>query len=366
MGIFVHHLDHLAPLCELMGVSLVVPDESDAVLARMCYPWLQVTVDTPWLTPGALAGRVLYCSHLFTREFLRSVCGGPMPARVVFCPHGFSEKRQRWSAAAAFQDVFLVHGQFGLDQLKDWGVFDQAERYVLISSLRYRHYLRHREFFDSLAARLAPQSPGGRRTILYAPTWNDALGSTSVFHMIRILVDHLPDGYDLLIKTHPLLEQHPERLDAVLSATKAHSRVKVIRNNPLIYPWLARADVYIGDMSAVAYDFLVFDRPMYFLNQTYGGSADAAATRLFQCGTVVAPDAYERIFHRLESEDQSNSQYSERRKALWSYVHDESRLAEEVKRDILVATRGAAPSWMYPVTADSTSEPSNLARAHHK
>ena len=45
------------------------------------------------------------------------------------------------------------------------------------------------------------------RTLLYAPTWQDADGATSFFtHLDKVLAD-VPAHWNVIVKVHPLLEQ---------------------------------------------------------------------------------------------------------------------------------------------------------------
>ncbi len=46
-----------------------------------------------------------------------------------------------------------------------------------------------------------------------------------------------------------------------------HKNVVLIEDFPLVYPLLAATDIYLGDVSSIGYDFLMFNRPMFLSNK---------------------------------------------------------------------------------------------------
>ncbi|MCH9703329.1 MAG: CDP-glycerol glycerophosphotransferase family protein, partial [Chlamydiae bacterium] len=60
---------------------------------------------------------------------------------------------------------------------------------------------------------------------------------------------------------------------------------------------LEQIDLYIGDFSSVAYDFLKFDRPLFFM-------ADSVDPKLLPCGHKIEEG---NIFSQLENEGSSDA-----------------------------------------------------------
>jgi hypothetical protein len=352
-----HHVEHLAPLCALMRMPMLVCDGPGQRAAAECYPGLQVAGVHDVTTQSGLAcmiadvrGRrpqAVFYSHLFDRTTLRELFGaGRDSPRVVHCPHGFSEKRQGYARGIAEQDVALLYGPHALDQLKELGVTSPSCRLVLTGNLRHAYYLAHRAFFRRQLKALGMRAGRPRRTILYAPTWNDAVGSSSFVSALAPLAQQLPDDCRLVVKMHPHQEYEADEMHRLLASCHGRGNVHVIRNSPLTFPLLDMADIYVGDMSSLAYDFLIFDRPMFFLNQTAGTVADARDSRLFRCGTRVDPGQYADIYPIIEGALAGDAVFSAARAELYRYTHADGASAGGLRARIAAACEGVAPAWM--------------------
>lgn len=362
-----HHIEHLAPLCELFQMPLLVFSERAAAIARRAYPPIQIIVKTlpePFRmvdqlvrSPSGLHGLaaalqdydILFYSHLFARAILRRLLSrsGKRAPRVVFCPHGFSEKQQTWSAGAALQDIVLVYGQSTLDQLKCFGAYQYLARYVVTGNYRKAFYDTHKNFYaawiESSPLSRIPLAVT-RPTILYAPTWADHVGSSSLHNAIAPLIRNLPETYYLIIKPHPHVDD--VTLERVQDVIGLRQNVFML-HDPVTFPLLQLADIYVGDMSSLAYDFLVLAKPMVFLNQAAGSATDPAESLLFRCGPVLAPPDYEQIGKIVDEELAGRgSEYSDRRLALYDYVHASDQTLSVVRDQIVVALSGKVPIWM--------------------
>ena len=352
-----HHVDHLAPWCELLDLPLFLCDGPGQRDAARCYPNLKLAGVHDVTTPPGLArmiaavralrpGVVLY-SHLYDRTALRELFGaGRGSPRVVHCPHGFSEKRQDYARGITDQDVALLYGRYALDQLVALGVRSLSCAVVLTGNVRHAYYLAHRAFFRRQLDRLATRDARRRRTILYVPTWNDAVGSSSFYSAFVPLAQNLPHEWRLIVKTHPHQEYEGVEVDRLLAQCRGRDDIHVLRNSPLTFPLLDLADVYVGDMSSLAYDFLVFDRPMFFLNQTAGTIGDARDSRLFRCGTRIDPDRYADIYPIIERALPGDAAYSGARAELYRYTHAERTGGTALRAEIAAACAGPAPAWL--------------------
>lgn len=358
VAMFAHHLDHLLPLCELLGATLLTLDVETARIARECYPHEKI-VDIPAVgasmeeraaSPAfrdAIANfDVFLCSHLIPRELLRNLVANQKrePPRVIFCPHGFSEKSQTWSAGAAYQDISLFYGELGLKQLEAWGVRKELQRFALIGNLRLQYWRRHASFFARVLDSRGVRRGNAETVVLYAPTWRDNVGSSSFQDAVTPLINSLPANWKLIIKPHPLLEAEAK---ACLESNMVNRpNVTFLERTPVTYPVLAISDIYIGDMSALAYDFLVFDRPMVFLNQTAGTPTDVSASQLFECGPVLSPDEYPNLGEAITLAAHNNKAWSSKRRSLCEGVYCSPKAPAVLRDELLQICEGPAPQWM--------------------
>ncbi|MBK7858015.1 MAG: CDP-glycerol glycerophosphotransferase family protein [Archangiaceae bacterium] len=317
----VHFLDHLGPVCALLGAPLLCTSDVTAALARAHYPGLRVLeLDRAALSADWLAERFTGLIQTDALPVRRGYTASPealaalpdLPAlrernalmfevmlrragprlRNLHVPHGFSDKAAILKLVA-FEDLALVYGQRLLELLHREGVAQHLGPHVVCGNLRFGYFQQHRAFYQravevALDGALRP----GRRTFLYAPTWQDGhLAASSFFEGCTAILDGLPEGDDIIVKLHPhLLHQAGEAVRSVCERYAGRRNVVFLREHPLVFPFLARADVYLGDVSSVGYDFLAFDRPMFFLNQKGG------AHPLFSCGTQVGPEQYRTLF----------------------------------------------------------------------
>jgi hypothetical protein len=352
-----HHVEHLAPWCALLDMPLLLADVPSLDAIAGDYPGVRFErmpgvviperVDGLAQTIAIRAPRVVFYSELFARRLLRPMFGNrPDPIRVVYVPHGYSEKRQDWARTTAFQDVAVLYGEAAYDQLVAFGVAGDLNRYVLSGNLRREWHARHASFFRARLAALGLDGPPPARTLLYAPTWQDAIGSSSFFAAFQAFVDGLPAGWRLLVKLHPHLERASAAVDAL--AARARGRdVRLLRGQALCYPFLDIADAYVGDMSSLAYDYLAYGRPMFFTNPTAGTAGDAAGSRLYGCGTVVAQDRYDDLYRIVDDAWNDDAErYGMARVALDAYVHAAGREPADVAAEMEAMLAGPAPAWM--------------------
>jgi hypothetical protein len=352
-----HHVEHLAPWCELLDMPLLVAEAPslDAIAAdypgvrfeRMPGVVLPDRLDAFAQTIALRAPRAVFYSELFSRWLLRGMFGQRRGAlRVVYVPHGYSEKRQRWARGTAYQDVAVLYGQAAYDQLVAFGVEGELRHWLYAGNLRSAYHARHAAFFRARREALGVGARAPGRTLLYAPTWEDAIGSSSFFDAFAAFVDGLPSGWRLVVKLHPHLERRADAIEALAARCRGRD-VLLVRAQALCYPFLDVADAYVGDMSSLAYDYLAFNRPMFFTNATAGAPADAAGSRLFACGTVIPPDRYADLY-RIVDEAWANDaeRYGAARVSLDAYVHAPGRDPGAVASEMEALLAGPAPAWM--------------------
>lgn len=264
------HLDHLAPLCFLLEAPLIVTEKEHFTLGKHFYPMIEMRyVSLEELTLEYIAKNfdvLIECGKFWAMELKPLIkMFFHKDLRVIFSPHGNSDKESFLNLAIE-QDIQLVYGP----QMRELKV---GKNVIEMGNLRLWFYQKYKEHFDALARDLFPQK---KKTVLYTPTWSTKASSSSFFEHIDEIVSSLSKSYQLLIKLHPLLEEnHPAHFHHILG--KYEDQATFLLEFPAIYPLLERTDIYLGDTSSVGYDFLAYDRPMFFLN---------GKGNLMQCGQI--------------------------------------------------------------------------------
>ncbi len=320
-GPMAHHLDHLAPLCTLLDIPLIVTEEDFVSLAQKYYPGLSVIYWDYLQAPFNLTQNfdTIFTSMprpLFQNAFFlaQKLLGKEISS--IWIPHGNSDKGHASSFMEGLQhDLYaLVYGRKMIDFLKAKEAFYQLKACLPIGNFRYTHYLKYKEFYDSL---IEEHIPSSKPLILYAPTWQDAENSTSFYEACPTLIDNLPKHYHLVIKLHPNLTDH--KADELIY--RYENKVTFLKEWTPIYPLLNKTSIYIGDMSSIGYDFLTFDRPMFFLNQNRRNLANDPGLFLHQAGISLTPEDYPHIYTIIEKEiPQDKEKFHPIRQKIYSYT----------------------------------------------
>lgn len=280
-----HYIDHLAPFCGLMGWPLIVCEREIAETIERFYPGVQVVLmDFRSLQlPPCIAA----CE---TRDILNAYLGPfrPYQGRLLWLPHGLSDKgwKTPFFEALKGEDLLLVYGQRMRDVLSQKGVAIEQRS---IGNFRLQYYEQHRSFYNQLTQKLW----GDRRFVLYAPTWEDAEQNGTFWQALPKLKNK-----SVMIRVHPntskryavQLEQH-------------RGSYEFLENFPPVYPVLERTDVYLGDMSSIGYDFLTFNKPLYFLRQTKTDPHLDPSAFLMRAGTQLEINELEQMENTPQSHE---------------------------------------------------------------
>lgn len=297
-GHLYHYLDHLAPLCDLMQIPLLTSDTKIETLAKRYYPMVETRyIHSAQMSPYYLGTNfdTLFVTEKHLRKKLQPLIEATCQKQVTFCylPHGNSDKGLKNPAHNPFphQEMALIYGA----QMEER--FCQTLNSKRIGNFRYDFYKRYQNFYDNLIDEelCLPQ----KKIYLYAPTWDDQENGTTLFQSKQLL-KNIPSDTHLIIKAHPLLyETHLAEMTQITNSS-------FLEDFPLIYPLLARCDAYIGDYSSIGYDFLTFDRPLFFLGNKQ--------TDLRACGLSLPEDPYPFIT------ENSSAPLSEKRKKLYTHA----------------------------------------------
>lgn len=341
----VHHLDHVATICCLMDIPLVITDEEVAEMARKFYPTLPVLeIDTIsvanyvvqnfevifYTIPRLLFEEIFFFAEQFNRKKIHT----------IWCPHGNSDKGHAsiFMEALELEEVALVYGSKMIDFLIQKGVFNQLKAHVITGNLRYTFYRKNKEFYDTLVLKeITRKLPDALTTLFYAPTWLDRENSSSFYDATPILIENLPPNTNLIIKLHPnLLHQGEGRTEQLLMQYEDYPNLLFLTGFTPIYPILNEVDVYIGDMSSIGYDFLIFNKPMFFLNQNNRNVENDLGLYLFQCGIEIRHEDYQNIYPIIKKHLSSDTRvFTPLRKQVYDYTFGREKNWPELREEIL-------------------------------
>ncbi|HSX10516.1 MAG TPA: CDP-glycerol glycerophosphotransferase family protein [Chlamydiales bacterium] len=326
-----HMLDHIAPLAELMQMPLITTEEQNTDLARRYYPQVEVRyLPDLEFRLGEIAEQfdaLFECKfwgadlkslfhHLYRKEM-----------RLIFCPHGQSDKGIHSLAQYPLQDIVLIYGDLMIEMLKDLKL--SISNYALVGNYRLQFYRKYQSFYDQLAEEeIFSKLHRNKRTLLYAPTWKDGNQSTSFFNYGPSILSQLPDDWNLIIKLHPLLEQRdPAHFYSIAALADRKPNALLVNEFPPVYPLLSRADAYLGDFSSVGYDYLAFQRPLFFLPTPHPG-------RLHACGHTIDPAT--NIYTQLDRDCDR-----EKQKKLYHFAFGKEILARDAIRKVITRSEPA-------------------------
>jgi hypothetical protein len=337
------HLDHLGVLCDLLDIPLYVAEDELLQAAKTYYPNLRAELKSyAEITSCDLMhsfDALLFTSKVWACEtcvLAKDLFKSPL--RVIYCPHGNSDKGHSLQDELSYpaNDIELYYGDHMLDLLKKIGVEKNARATIRIGNFRYYYYKKYQSFYDALIQKMIfSHLQHQRQTVLYAPTWNTEESPTSFFSACGKLIDQLPDCYNLIVKLHPFLEKdYPAQTYQLLGNYEGREGVMFLEDFPPIFPLLAHCDLYLGDFSSIGYDFLTFDRPLFFFDPFEQKGIKTQSHFLHQCGLTIPSDVpvFEFIAGNLEK---NQKELSAARKKIYDYTFGEERSIEAIKQDLL-------------------------------
>jgi hypothetical protein len=232
-------------------------------LAKLYYPDLEIFCWGPLEAPFKITEHfdcvvTTLPRALFDDIFFIAEASMGKRLKTAWLPHGHSDKGNLELLIA--EETLLVYSANFISPAAHQTV-------IPMGNFRARYFERHRSFYNDLLGSMGL----GKNFVLYAPTWDD---SSSLGNSVDTLIEKLSD-FPLVIKPHPNEAQTPQSLQRKLR----HSCW--LDNFPPIYPLLEKASHLIGDFSSIGYDFLYFNRPMFFL------SGKNKPAPLHRCGKIV-------------------------------------------------------------------------------
>ncbi|MFZ0565469.1 MAG: CDP-glycerol glycerophosphotransferase family protein [Chlamydiales bacterium] len=299
----ISYIDHLVPLCQIMGIPILVTDKWIKTLIELYYPPMEILYREPdnycfeeELSPYHA---FFYVDHyrLPHQGFQFAEYFSSHKRRSVYSLHGNSDKNRNtyWIEGLADEDVVLLYGPQMIDFLKEKGVDKRIEHLIVCGNYRLQFYRKHQSFFDAKI-----RLPKKEKTILYAPTWTSTnlksqrrFDYSSFFDVAHWVMESVPENYQLIVKLHPhLVFLLPEAVEKI---KEQYPHIYFLDDFPLIYPLLRHVDIYLGDNSSIGYDFLYFKRPMFFLNH-------CRSTFLSQCGLTLEEKDFPKLYEKLQED----------------------------------------------------------------
>ncbi len=329
------YLDHLGVISYIMKMPLFITEQETYKTALTFYPQIQsIQKEAQDLDASFLSENfdVLFESGKFFALQL-----GPIlellykkKMRFIYCPHGHSDKGHS-AKNFATQDISLIYGNHMKDLLCKTGAMSSIQSIIITGNYRLPFYQKYRSFYDSLTHQhVSSKLSSRKKTALYAPSWQDGENPTSFFNSIEKIIRELKDDFNLVIKTHPFLEKfHPAETFRVLERYKDDPNVLFLTHFPSIYPLLQVCDLYIGDYSSIGYDFLAFDKPLYFLIPEHAPNFE-----LHSAGFIIPPKENISTFIQNTWEENTKGK-TEIRRATYYYAFGEEKSFNLLEKEIL-------------------------------
>lgn len=325
-GMPIHHFDHIASLCLYLNLPLIVTEPEAETLIQTFYPSLVIyqfdyrTMNTDTLsrfdTLLSCHPRP-YLDRMFS--FAEELLGKKL--KSIFIPHGNSDKghASKHMEALSFETNVAVYGQKMIDFLKEKNVYSHIENLFTIGNVREKVYTRFKPHFQKLL-----NIPHEKKTLLYAPTWDDGEGSNSLFKTLPYLIENKPEDLSLIVKPHPnTFATHP----AAMEKLEADLPGYFVRNFPPVYALLDLADIYLGDMSSMGYDFLTYNKPMFFSNHNRRDPKTDRGLQLYRCGETIYEEHLDSIYAII---DHPQVELKKARHDMYRYTFDEAPSPEKL------------------------------------
>lgn len=290
-----HHLDHIAPLCSLYKIPLYLKTESQKKFVLENYPGTQIFEDEDPLQKETWLTTV-------PQDLLKEFFADSLTHKnTLWCPHGNSDKNYIKKNFSALQkeNLLLVYGALMQEELQAQKI---TQPMAHIGNFRKEYFLKNKNFYQKQLPQTAAYN------VLWAPTWQDTLGPSSFPSFVSPLLSPLPPKWHLLIKLHPnLYQQYPLEILKLEKTISRRDNITLVKATQSIYPLLSIVDCLICDRSSIGYDFLSFNRPIFFTPSDQKGP-------LHECGATL--QASQNIFQQLDEQIAYSDNFSSQRKAL--------------------------------------------------
>ncbi|MBM3197169.1 MAG: hypothetical protein FJZ61_04230 [Chlamydiae bacterium] len=243
-------IDHLAPLIEILKLTLFVTDEKIEQIIKHFYPAVNVRICSPNDLGKALLkeGKTLISCiptpkirRLFGLEEMLQKRG----LHTVFLPHGYSQADMTKGLLA--EKHILVFGRKMVDQLYSLTTNYNFKTLVSVGNYRFLYFKKNLSFLEKNLEPAFLEVKEHRA--LFFPTLLETP------EHVDFLRAHLKENWKLFVKYHAKNINDPVDL-------KIHKDEKI--DTPYIYPYLEKGALFVVEDSSVVYDALFFNTPTFF------------------------------------------------------------------------------------------------------
>jgi len=337
------YLDHLAPLCFIMKMPILLTEENQKKQMSKYYPQVEYEFFSKYtdIDYYELAKKydMIFQTNMWGEEPIKLFAESlNKKIKLVYLPHGNSDKghRKEFFLRGLFkQDIVLLYGDHIIDRIKRLKLWEKCPSWARIGNYRLQFYHLFKSFYDDIVKKeVFDNFQKKQRTVLYAPSWLDPEGSTSFFKMAKKIAEQIPDDFNFILKCHPLLEErHPQLYYSVIDYFKNRKNVIILTDFPLIYPLLAKTDIFLGDFSSVGYDFLSFGGPMFFFDILGQKNSDDPSHQLHRVGKQIPVNYYDRIFEYINNH--WDEKLLEHQKSLYDFTFGREIPFDKLRKEII-------------------------------
>lgn len=340
---FPNYIDHIAPICSLLDIPIIITEKEFDELIKKFYPDLNVILHEDYISyPKFLFSNfntIISCQFLYSDYNCVALSDLHSPNySYIWIPHGNSDKGHHSKIFKPLENekITLVYGKQMLDAFKKQKVKDKIKHIFTIGNFRRHYHLKHKAFYDSLIkAEVGKKLAKGKKTILYAPTWEDYENNGSYHDVITTLLETLPEDFNLIVKPHHnTYLKFAARMIYLHSLYEDHPKILFLKDFPPINPLLDFVDIYLGDMSSIGYDFLTFNKPMFFLNRNSKNKKNDPSLYLFKAGIEIKPEQFSKIYETISTYIEKDNNFKKIRKEIDTYTFGQTPDFKELKDEL--------------------------------
>lgn len=264
------HLDHLASLCSLLDIPLIVTESEMEELGSYYYPSLVIKRYNYTEVAHSIFSNTDWIITAYSREIIDEIFFMPQAMHKkkinsIWCPHGNSEK----GFSDYFKDILQKEPYVLCYGPKIANRLPHHQALIPIGNYRKLYFEKTSSFYNTILDKeIWPKLSKSNKTILYAPTWKNNDVWEEIEKGLHMLIHSLTPDYNLILKLHPnTLLKFELECKIFKESIDSTQHVIFLEQFPLIYPILNITNLLIGDETSVVYDFLSYSKPMLLINQ---------------------------------------------------------------------------------------------------
>lgn len=342
----IHLVDHLAPYADLFNCPILVSNYEQFELVQEFYPMVKSEL-VPFemiLNPFFISKSYdAMISSIFRPKETQKIAFEDPNKKfnkkffIVYTPHGNSDKghQKTWMEYFGLEEAAFLYGNRMKEFLKEKNAYHPINYKITVGNLRYMFFQKHKKFFQKKADdEIFSNLSKNMKTILYAPTWYDDMeNSSTFFEVYKIILDALSKKYNIIVKLHPNFYNH-RLLDVIRveNEYKNNKNIHFLNYYPHVFPLLEKADIFLGDFSSINYDFLLFNKPMFFFHHDKWEETHKNRF-IINCGFDVPINQYKTIDKFIESNLKNDNKFHSIRKKIYEDTFDSKITKESIIQD---------------------------------